>query len=122
MVHHTNRRGGARGMARRDDGLDLVMAMRPPSATLPQDGARFELHFEKARRLHGQVLQAALVHMAASEAGIEWNWAPAGLSRFERGVILLKGGMDVPAMARAMGMPRSSAFRLQQVARKRGLL
>jgi putative DNA primase/helicase len=31
--------------------LDVVMAMRQPGDYEPQDGARFEIHFEKARGL-----------------------------------------------------------------------
>jgi hypothetical protein len=122
LVHHTNRKGGMRGSARRDDGLDLVMAMRRPVAMEPNDGTRFELHIEKARRLHGDVLRPLLVHFETNEEGICWNWEPVPADRFDRGVELLKRGLDAPAMGRALGISRSAAYRLQQEATRRGLL
>jgi hypothetical protein len=122
LLHNTNRKGGMRGSARRDDGLDLVMALRRPEAAQPSDGTRFEIHFEKARRLHGDVLLPLLVHFATDEGGICWNWERVHPDRFERGVALLKRGLDAAAMGRALGMSRTVAFRLQQEARRRGLL
>ena len=38
------------------------------------------------------------------------------------GVELLKRGLDAPAMGRALGISRSAAYRMQQEAKRRGLL
>ena len=53
VVHHANKKGLQRGTNRREDVLDLVMALRQPADWHPSDGARFEIHFEKTRGLKG---------------------------------------------------------------------
>ena len=49
LVHHANRDGAMRGISRRADAMDLIMALRRPRDWQPADGARFELRLEKAR-------------------------------------------------------------------------
>jgi hypothetical protein len=43
------RMGRQRGTSRREDALDTVIALRRPDDYSPEDGARFEVHFEKLR-------------------------------------------------------------------------
>ena len=57
FVHHSGKSGLQRGTSRREDCLDTVLALRRPSNYSPEDGARFELHFEKARGLYGDAVQ-----------------------------------------------------------------
>ncbi|MEL7679504.1 hypothetical protein, partial [Elizabethkingia meningoseptica] len=52
FIHHTNKRGEVRGSNTKEDILDLVLALRRPADYEPGDGARFEIHFDKARNLH----------------------------------------------------------------------
>jgi putative DNA primase/helicase len=48
IVHHAGVNGRQRGTSRREDALDTVIALRRPDDYLPQQGARFEIHIEKA--------------------------------------------------------------------------
>src|SRR6185437_11603893 len=57
MVHHANKRGLQRGSSRREDILDLVMAVRRPRDWRPSDGTELEIRFEKARSLHGAAIE-----------------------------------------------------------------
>src|ERR1700704_5475076 len=57
MLHHAGKGGGQRGTSRREDVLDTVVSLRRPSDYSPDQGARFEVHFEKARGFHGQAAQ-----------------------------------------------------------------
>ena len=43
------RMDGRRGTSRREDALDTVIALRRPEDYSPEQGARFEIHFEKLR-------------------------------------------------------------------------
>src|SRR4051812_13809146 len=47
LVHHANREGAMRGTTRREDALDLVLALRRPDDGPPAGNARFEIHVEK---------------------------------------------------------------------------
>lgn len=53
VVHHGNRQGGARGIGRAEDALDLVIKLARPDHYSPSEGARFELSYEKTRGIPG---------------------------------------------------------------------
>ena len=53
MVHHSNRNGGARGLGRAEDALDLIIKLDRPDKYSPSEGARFVLSYEKARGIPG---------------------------------------------------------------------
>src|SRR3974377_727948 len=49
LVHHAGTNGRQRGTSRREDALDTVIALRRPEDYSPEQGARFDIHFEKMR-------------------------------------------------------------------------
>jgi len=49
LIHHAGLNGRQRGTSRREDALDTVIALRQPEDYSPEQGARFEVHFEKLR-------------------------------------------------------------------------
>jgi len=49
LIHHAGTNGRQRGTSRREDALDTVIALRRPEDYSPEEGARFEIHFEKLR-------------------------------------------------------------------------
>jgi AAA domain-containing protein len=53
IVHHGNRQGGARGIGRAEDALDLVVKLARPEHYKQSEGARFILSYEKARGIPG---------------------------------------------------------------------
>jgi AAA domain len=123
MVHHANKSGLQRGTNRREDVLDLVMALRPPADYSPVDGARFEIHFEKARGLHGDAVRPIEARFDTDAAGVaQWQWRPAGGDALERAAALLNSGLGAPAVALELGVSRATAYRLRERARREGLL
>jgi hypothetical protein len=118
LVHDANRGGRPRGVSRREDALDFVLALRRPERWLPGDGACFEIHVEKARSLHG----ADREPIVACLQGTDWHWVAAHDAPFERGIALLNEGLVAAAMGRVLGISRASAFRLPRRARALGHL
>jgi putative DNA primase/helicase len=53
FIHHAGKGGGQRGTSRREDVLDTVIAIRKPEDYQADQGARFEVHYEKNRGFHG---------------------------------------------------------------------
>lgn len=53
FVHHAGKNGQQRGASKREDVLDLVIELRHPDDYEPEEGARFEVHYTKARGLIG---------------------------------------------------------------------
>jgi len=123
MVDYTNRDGALRGDSRREDGLDLVMALRRPSDWRPPDGPRVEIHFEKARDLHGAALEPILAQMSDGDGGVaSWRHGRLTAPMLDRAVALLREGVSAEAAAHALGISAATAYRLQRRARASGLL
>ena len=115
MVHHANKRGTQRGTNRREDVLDLVMALRPPADHAPADGARFEIHFEKARGLYGEQVKPIEARFEVDAAGVaQWQWGPPTSGILARTTDLLDQGLKAPAIARELGVSRATAYRLRE--------
>jgi putative DNA primase/helicase len=53
LVHHAAKNGAQRGTSKREDILDTVIALKRPADYNPKEGARFEVHLEKARSISG---------------------------------------------------------------------
>lgn len=123
MVHHANKKGLQRGSSRREDLLDLVMAMRRPHGWRPADGTRLEIHFEKARNLHGAAIEPIQARLEERAGRLRWQWAPADDDpRLARVVALLEQGVSVPQIGERLGISRTTAYELRDRARRVGLL
>jgi putative DNA primase/helicase len=116
LLHHTNRDGALRGTSRREDGLDLVLALRRPRDRLGGGGARFEIHVEKSRRF------GRIEPILAELSGERWQWREAHGGTLDRAVALLRQGQGAEAMGRALGVSAATAYRLQRRARQLGRL
>ena len=128
LVHHANKRGMQRGTNRREDLLDLVMAIRRPAGYEPQQGARFEIHFEKARGLHGDAVEPIEARLEIGPPATEppgkarWSWRPLDGAMLDQAASLLREGLSTAKMARALGVSRATGYRLRDRARESGLL
>lgn len=123
MIHHANKQGRPRGTSRREDLLDIVIGLRRPGDWQPEQGARFELHFEKARGLHGEAAEPIEARVETGEAGVlRWCWQPAHISDLHRVAALLKDGLNPNQIAKELGMPRATTYRMRKRAMEMGLI
>lgn len=117
MLHHANKDGDQRGTSQREDALDVVMSMRPPSDHTPQQGARFELHFEKARGLHGDAVEPIEAWVETDIVGTQcWKWQPLEQSTFDKVMVLLRRGLKPLEIARETGVSKSQVYRIREKA------
>jgi putative DNA primase/helicase len=127
LVHHAGVNGRQRGTSRREDALDTVIALRRPGDYSPEQGARFEVHIEKARTLAGE---GALPFEAAVEAlgtgvgkpGIRWTARDLKPPIFQQAVELFSRGLSVRQVKQALGISHGEAGRLRLRAAAEGLL
>ena len=118
MVDHANREGAVRGGSRCVDGMDLVMALRRPHGWCPQDGARFEIHVEEIRA--GRAFEPIVAQLCTDAERAHWQWQSLRGPAIDRAVALLRQGLGAEAMGKALGLSRTSAYRLQRRARQLG--
>jgi putative DNA primase/helicase len=127
LVHHAGVNGRQRGTSRREDALDLVIGLRRPADYSPEQGARFEVHIEKARMLAGAgaLPFEAVVEAFVSEsgrAGIRWVARDLKPPVLHRAAELFRDGHTVRQVAVLLGVSRSEAGRLRVRATADGIL
>ena len=108
FIHHAGKDGAQRGTSRREDVLDSVLALREPPDYLPAQGARFCVHFEKARGFHGR--DAEPFEAAFGPGG--WTTRDLSDADAERAATLRGEGLSVREIAEAMGTSKSRVDRM----------
>ena len=101
--------GQQRGTSRREDALDVVLALKKPDDYRPDQGARFEVHFEKARHFSGPDARPFEARM--DDTG---GWHVADLSTDPEGdrmAALAASGMTQRAIADEMGLSAATVNR-----------
>ena len=93
FVHHSGKGGNQRGTSRKEDVLDTVIALRRPMDYDPNQGAVFEVHFEKARGFFGDDAKATEATLTADAHGRRiWTTRDVATADFDRIVELYKEG------------------------------
>ena len=100
FVHHSGKGGQQRGTSRREDVLDTVIALRRPMDYHPDQGAVFEIHFEKARGIYGDDVKSIEASLKTDNAGLmTWVTRTVEAGTFDRVVQMLNEGMTQSEIA-----------------------
>ena len=127
LVHHAGTNGRQRGTSRREDALDTVIALRRPEDYAPEQGARFEVHFEKLRnRVDGDAaapFEAKLEFFGGDgSVGVRWSAHDQRPPTFKRAAELFREGFTVREVAATLHISKSEAGRIRLRATDEGLL
>jgi putative DNA primase/helicase len=127
IVHHAGKNGRQRGTSRREDALHAVIALQRPDDYVPEQGARFEVRFEKLRHRVGEgamPFEAAVEPFVAESGGPGVRWVARDLNppTYIEAANFYVNGKTVRQVAQALGISRSEAGRLRQKAKAEGLL
>jgi putative DNA primase/helicase len=126
LVHHAGTNGRQRGTSRREDALDTVIALRRPEDYSPEQGARFEVHFEKLRNRvesDGAVsFEAKLESLADGRDGVRWSAHDVSPPVFKQATGLFQDGLTVREVAAALHISKTEAGRMRLRALNEGLL
>jgi putative DNA primase/helicase len=122
LIHHSGKNGLQRGTSRREDVLDVVIGLRRPKDYNPSEGARFELHFEKARGIYGPAVDTREVTLRTDVNGtLEWSWRTLVDRDAEDVAKMLGDGLSIRAAAEELGLSKSKVERLKRKAQKMGI-
>jgi putative DNA primase/helicase len=118
LVHHAGTNGRQRGTSRREDALDTVIALRRPEDYSPEQGARFEVHFEKLRnRVDGDgatSFEARLEsHLAANGEQVRWSAHTLRPPLLQQAAGLFEDGMSVREVAAMLRISKTEAGRMR---------
>jgi len=123
FIHHSGKGGQQRGTSSREDVLDTVVSLRRPSDYEPDQGARFEVYFEKSRGFFGddsQPIEAALV----TNANGLLTWSVKSLEEciLDRVIELHREGLKQHEIAEEVQRHKSNVSRMIRKAKKEGLI
>jgi hypothetical protein len=122
LLHHAGKGGAQRGTSKREDVLDTVISLRHPADYSPDQGARFELHFEKCRSFYGDGAQPFEARYEVRDGAALWTRTEIVDAERARVVAAIKDGLSVREAAEVLGMSKSRVDRLKRKAVELGEL
>lgn len=122
FVHHAGRNGLSRGTSRREDVLDTIITLKRPGDYRPEEGARFEVHFEKARGIYGDDTKPFEASLTGLDGGQTWTFKDLEESLTERVAALIGEGVPQVEIAESLGVSKAAVTRHKQKAQAQGLL
>ena len=111
FVDHAGKGGQQRGTSRKEDVLDAVINLRRPKQYSPSEGARFEVHFEKARGFDGDDAKPFEATLVCSESKLTWNFRDIENRDYESAIDMLNEGMTQTEIAKELDVNKSTISR-----------
>lgn len=109
FVHHASKSGSQRGTSAREDVLDTVISLRRPYDYSSSQGARFEVHFTKARGFYGH--DADPFEASLSDGG--WTVNPIQTGDEITALRTMRdAGLSVREIAEKSGKSKSTVHRI----------
>jgi len=121
FIHHSGKDGRQRGTSRREDVLDTVISLRQPGKYDPEQGATFEIHFEKARGFTGAEAKPFEAKLETGDQGrLVWSYRSVEDSTYHRVCKLANEGLEQREIAEELEIHKSSVSRHIKHGRRAG--
>ena len=125
IVHHAGKSGQQRGSSRKEDSLDITLALRRLESSAQSEGLGFNAKFEKTRSKRGEAVENFHATFRESEDLGLGSWKRSAVrveSSDEAMLALVESGVSQAEIARRMGRAPSTVSRLVKKAKETGLL
>ena len=124
LIHHAGKNGAQRGTSKKEDMLDVVISLKHPSNYSFDQGARFEISFEKARHFYGKDAESFHVQLRVDDAAVtHWDIIDAPIDpEVEIVADALKKGLTIREIMEETGLTKSQVETRKEKAKKYGLL
>jgi putative DNA primase/helicase len=122
FVHHAGKGGGQRGTSKREDVLDTVICLVHPDDYQPDQGARFEVHFEKLRGFVGDAAKPFEARLEVRDGQAIWTMRDLEDVTLAKAADMFNDGMTTREVAAELGISKSAGARLRKRAETQGLL
>ncbi len=114
IVHHAGKSGQQRGTSRKEDSLDIVLALRKPESVSQSEGACFSVIFEKSRSKRGKDVEGFHATLRENkDLGLKsWERSPLRVdSSVDEILALQESGLSQAAIAKKLGKSPSAICR-----------
>jgi putative DNA primase/helicase len=114
IVHHAGKGGEQRGTSRREDVLDTSISLRRPGDYVSTEGARFEVHIEKGRGIHGADAKPFEARLEVRDGVALWSMREIEDVNLARVAALLDDGLSIRDIADETGIKKSTVHNLKK--------
>lgn len=124
FIHHAAKGGQQRGTSKREDILDTVISLKHPEGYRSDQGAAFDVNFEKTRHFAGEDAASFRVELKEQEDGL-WLW------EIDKQVIdsivlavaeAVKEGLTIEQVGLKTGLTKSQVETRKKKAKNKGLI
>ena len=124
MLHHLSKDGKQRGTSAREDNLDISLMLKPPSSYVPEDGARFIVHFRKARvsTKDLQLISDTEFKLIEENEKYTWQWGSVKKETRKAVLELLDENMDTKSICETLVISKGRVSQIKNQAIKDGYL
>lgn len=124
FIHHAAKGGQQRGTSKREDILDVVMLLKQPQGYRHNQGASFEVNFEKTRHFTGDDAASFQVRLVEQDDGL-WLWeidqAKPSLEIIEVAKAINEG-LTIEETMEKTGLTKSQVETRKKKAKEQGLI
>lgn len=124
FIHHAAKGGQQRGTSKKEDILDAVISLKHPDGYRSDQGASFEINFEKTRHFAGEEAAPFQVSLQEQEDGL-WIWEVSE-APIDEGVLFvaekIKEGLTIEKIIKETGLTKSQVETRKKKAKNQGLI
>jgi hypothetical protein len=114
LIHHSGKTGAQRGNSKREDILDVVISLRRPNDYTPEQGARFELHFEKTRGISGKQVAPLEINVEERDGILHWIHKELEIAILLRIKDFVAMGMTEREIVNELSISRATFYRYKK--------
>lgn len=123
FIHHAGKNGAQRGTSKKEDALDTVIILKHPEDYKHEQGARFEVQFDKARHFSGDDARSFQVQLVEDNGKWKWEMSNDPEEELLNLIADMKaGGKTILEIMTKTGRTKSQVETLTIKAKARGLL
>jgi putative DNA primase/helicase len=125
FVHHAAKGGQQRGTSKKEDILDTVIVLKQPQGYRSDQGAYFEVNFEKTRHFAGSDAASFNVQLKEQLDGL-WEWDISQLNNDDAEIIAvaeaIHEGLTIEQIMKRTGLSKSQVETRKKKAKMHGLI
>ena len=109
LIHHSGKGGSQRGTSKREDFLNTILTLKRNPLYEFEEGARFEVHYEKARSVYGAAARPFEARLDIVE-GV-WTMKELKVVTYEQVVRMKKEEISAPELAKVLEKDKSVIYK-----------